>query len=28
MAYSGVGTAYYLAPEICKGEGYDAKADV
>ena len=28
LASSCVGTPYYLAPEICRGEGYDSKADL
>lgn len=28
MALTSVGTPYYLAPEICRGEPYDNKADI
>ncbi|CAG9318501.1 unnamed protein product [Blepharisma stoltei] len=28
LAVTSVGTPYYLAPEICKGEPYDNKADI
>ena len=28
MALSGVGTAFYLSPEICNGMPYDTKADI
>ena len=28
LASTSVGTPYYIAPEVCRGEPYDYKADV